>query len=112
MENITLPVNNNLMVQDSAAKETQVSSERSFIDANTERFDLQEIKKQHVIPVFVKDNEPVISQVDFIEAAQEVIRDIYHGETILQPSIRLSHPIKGRIPEAKYKAASDLEDSE
>src|SRR4051794_24156623 len=112
MENITLPVINNLMPHDSRRNETRVSSERSFIDANTECFGIEEIKKQHVIPVFVKDNEPVISQVDFIEATQEVVRDLYHGETILQPSIRLSHPIKGRIPEAKYKAASELEDTE
>ncbi|MGI8950082.1 MAG: DUF3871 family protein [Chitinophagaceae bacterium] len=34
--------------------------------------------------------------------------EIYDSENILSPNIRLSHPIKGRISEAKYKAASEL----
>src|SRR5687767_13166331 len=112
MENITPPTNNALMVLTPRTKETRVSSDRSFIDANTESFELAEIKEQHIIPVFVKDNEPVISQVDFIEATKEVVRDLYHGETILTPSIRLSHAIKGRVPEAKYKPARELEERE
>lgn len=30
------------------------------------------------------------------------------GETILEPTVRLSHPITGRIPEAKDKPAREL----
>jgi hypothetical protein len=73
---------------------------------------MNEVKEKYIIPVFIKDNERVISQVDFIEATSAIVSDIYHGEQILAPNIRLSHPIKGRIPEARDKAAVELLDHE
>jgi hypothetical protein len=90
----------------------EVSSDKPFIEANTLPLTLEEVKSHHVIPVFIKDNEPVISHSDFIEVMQEVVGHAYKGEKILQPSIRMSHPIKGRIPEAKHKTAKDLLESE
>jgi hypothetical protein len=81
---------------------------KGFITANTIESTLEEIKSKHVIPVFVKDNEPVISHADFIESTIEVVSEVFHGETILKPSVRLSHEIKGRIPEAKHKSAKEL----
>ena len=90
-------------------QEEQVHTpERAFIVANTVPSTLDEIRRNHVIPVFIKDNEPVISQTDFIDVTLQSVNDIFAGETILRPSVRLSHPIKGRIPEAKDKAAKDL----
>lgn len=88
------------------------STDKPFIQANTLAASLQEIKSNHIIPVFIKDNETLISHSDFIESAVNVVRDIFHGETILQPSIRLSHPIKGRIPDAKDKPVHQLEEWE
>ena len=88
------------------------STERIFIQANTIAATLEEIKNQHVIPVFLKDNECAISQSDFIETVMEVAAQSYYGERILKPSIRLSHPIKGRLPEAKDKPVSHLQDWE
>jgi hypothetical protein len=73
---------------------------------------LWEIRDQHVIPVFLKDNECAISQADFIQTVMDVAYQAYFGERILKPSIRLSHPIKGRIPEAKDKPVSRLQDWE
>lgn len=90
----------------------QQSSSDAFINANTEVIPFKELKDRHIIPVFVKDNEPLISQVDFIESVFESVSDLYHGETILRPSIRLSNPIKGRIPEARHKPASELREWE
>src|ERR1035437_126200 len=84
------------------------SSGKAFIEANTIQVSLEEIKNDHIIPVFIKDNEPLISHSDFIESAVEVVNSIYHGETILQPNVRLSHPVKGRIPTAKNKPANEL----
>lgn len=84
------------------------STDKPFIQANTIESSLEEIRSSHVIPVFIKDNEPVISHGDFIESALDIVSEIYSGETILKPSVRLSHPIKGRIPEAKDKPASAL----
>ncbi len=88
------------------------STQKPFIQANTFETSLHEIKNGHVIPVFIKDNEPVISHSDFIEATFEVVSSIFPSETVLYPSIRVSHPIKGRIPEAKHKPADQLLESE
>jgi hypothetical protein len=88
------------------------SSSSAFIGANTIEVNLQEIQRQHIIPVFSKDNEPLISHGDFIQTTYDVINHCFKGEEILSPSIRVSHPIKGRTPEARYKPASQLEDHE
>ena len=80
----------------------------AFIEANTIASSFGEIQKDHIIPVFVKDNEPLISQADFIAATAGIVRELFTGETILDPSVRLSHPIKGRVPEAKDKPACEL----
>jgi hypothetical protein len=88
------------------------SSTKPFIEANTSDCCFSEIKEKHVIPVWLKDNEPLISHADFIQATSDMVSDIYHGERILQPSIRVSHPIKGRIPSAKDKPAHQLQEHE
>jgi hypothetical protein len=88
------------------------SSSSAFIGANTIEVNLQEIQRQHIIPVFSKDNEPLISHGDLIQTTYDVINHYFKGEDILSPSIRVSHPIKGRTPEARYKPASQLEDHE
>lgn len=85
-----------------------ISTDKPFIQANTVDSTLEEIRNSHVIPVFIKDNEPVISHGDFIQSTLDIVSEIYAGETILKPNVRLSHPIKGRIPEAKDKPASAL----
>jgi hypothetical protein len=96
------------VVTNKATPHEVVSSSSAFIEANTVEVSFEEIKDKHIIPVFIKDNEPVISHTEFIEAMVYEVKQVYHSETILKPSIRLSHPIKGRIPEAKNKAASEL----
>jgi hypothetical protein len=84
----------------------------AFITANTIDCSFEEMKNQHIIPVFVKDNEPLISHSEFVDAATNLTADLFHGETILKPQIRVSHPIKGRIPDAKDKPASQLQEWE
>lgn len=88
--------------------ENTISTPTPFIQANTVDGNLEEIKSNHVIPVFIKDNEPVISHSDFIETTFDVVSSVFHCETVLSPSVRLSHPIKGRIPEARHKPANQL----
>jgi hypothetical protein len=88
------------------------STTKPFIEANTIEGSLSELRQHHIIPVFTKDNEPLISQVDFIEATQEIVHEAFRAERILSPSIRLSHPIKGRVPEARNKPASELQEWE
>jgi hypothetical protein len=88
------------------------STNKPFIEANTLEMSLKEIKNKHLVPVFVKDNETLISHSDFIDAASTITADVFHGERILRPSIRVSHPIKGRVPEAKDKPANQLHEWE
>lgn len=84
------------------------STAKPFIEAGTVEATLEDIRKYHIIPVFHRDNEPVISQVDFIQSTMEAVKETFPAERILSPSIRLSHPVKGRVPEAKNKPASEL----
>jgi hypothetical protein len=88
---------------------TKSSTAQPFIEANTIHMEEEELKNKHVIPVWTSTNEPLISHTDFIETVQEATAEVFSGEQILLPSIRVSHPIKGRIPEAKNKPASQLE---
>jgi hypothetical protein len=88
--------------------DTAISTDKAFIEANTIPATLDELRNEHIIPVFIKDNEPVISQLEFIDLVNEVVGEVYEKECILKPNIRLSHPIKGRVPEAKHKAAIEL----
>ncbi|QMU28789.1 DUF3871 family protein [Adhaeribacter radiodurans] len=113
MENSIIPINSypSRRMNPTVVLE-QSSSSRAFIEANTLAVSLAEIQHNHLIPVFVKDNEPLISQSDFIQTIVEAVSDTFQGEPILEPQIRVSHPIKGRIPEAKDKPASQLQDWE
>jgi len=88
------------------------SSVKPFIEANTIEGSLNDISNRHIIPVFVRENEPVISHGEFIDATVQAIGKAFNGETALRPAIRLSHPIKGRIPEARNKPASELMENE
>ena len=54
--------------------------------------------------------EPIIKQKRplFIEAVQDATNTFFSGEQIESPDIRVSHVIKGRIPEAIHKTANQL----
>lgn len=85
---------------------------KHFIEANTKEIDLFSLKKDCIIPVFSKDNEVTISHYNFIETAWNTANLFFKNETILEPEIRVSHVIKGRIPEAIYKPTSELFESD
>ena len=88
------------------------SSSTAFIEANTIDVSLTEIKEEHIIPVFAKTNEPLISHSDFIETTYHMASGFFGNEQIHQPNIRVSHVVKGRTPDAKYKAAAELQEWE
>ena len=99
-------------VEDEILPLLETSSEKAFIVANTLPASLRDIRQQHIIPVYNKDNEPLISHADFIEATYETVYQYFPQEVILEPSVRVSHPIKGRIPSARNKPAKELADWE
>jgi len=93
-------------------QEEVFSNSKPFIEANTIPSTLQEIRRSHIIPVFSKDNEQVISHSNFIETTTNVVNELFSNELILKPNIRLSHPIKGRIPSARDKPVNQLLEQE
>ena len=79
-----------------------------FIEANSTSITLESLQNDCVIPNFAKDNEAVISHSQFIGATYQALRDFYRSEQIDEPQIRVSHIIRGRIPEAINKKSSEL----
>jgi len=99
------------IVEDFELPESDISKDQ-FIHANTIPVALEDLKRQCIIPVFSKDNESTISHSEFVEITNEVAGRFFKGERLLLPSIRVSHSIKGRIPEAMGKPAKELLDNE
>lgn len=83
-----------------------------FILANTEEVTLQHLKHDCIIPVFSKDNEKTIAHQEFIEIVLNAVSKVFPHHNISAPEIRVSHQIKGRIPEAIHKNVKDLLDHE
>lgn len=83
-----------------------------FILANTEEVTLQHLKHDCIIPVFSKDNEKTIAHQEFIEIVLNAVTKVFPHHSISAPEIRVSHQIKGRIPEAIHKNVKDLLDHE
>ena len=108
--------NDSFLLEDVLAEQVELPasevSTAQFIQANTSPVTTDELKRGCIIPVFSKDNECTISHSEFIEITGEVAGRFYAGERLLMPSVRVSHPIKGRIPEAMGKPAKELTDAE
>lgn len=79
-----------------------------FIEANTKEVTMEHLKDECIVPVFSKDNEITISHSNFIESVWEAANKVFPRESIDMPEIRVSHIIKGRIPEAIHKPVKDL----
>ena len=82
--------------------------ERSFITANSQPITLESLGTDYITPVFARDNEVCISHNLFIGSVYDAVREFFSGETVDEPLIRVSHIIKGRIPEAIHKKACEL----
>ena len=91
---------------------TRTPNHLHFIEANTNEVTLQHLENDCITPVFAKDNELTINHASFIETIQEATRDYFHGEIVDDAAIRVSHIIKGRIPEALHKPANQLLESD
>ena len=108
MELIT--INNN--INDQIISEQEITTSKgSFIEANTEHVTLSHLKSECIIPVY-SDNESSISHAEFIDATKEVMQANFSEARILQPNIRISHVIKGRVPSALGKPVIELKPEE
>ena len=83
-----------------------------FIEANTNEVNLQHLRADCITPVFAKDNELTINHAQFVETIQDAVKDYFRGEIVDDAAIRVSHIIKGRIPEAIHKPANQLLESD
>lgn len=79
-----------------------------FIEANTKEVEMSHITDDCIIPVFSKDNEVTISHQSFIGTILDAAKEVFPQESISDPAIRVSHVVKGRIPEAIHKPVSEL----
>ena len=79
-----------------------------FLEANTLEVTMQHLKDDCITPVFAKDNELTIPHPAFIDTVYDAANTFFSGESIDKPDIRVSHIIKGRIPEAVHKPANQL----
>jgi len=102
-------VQNSIVPDEAKVVET---SDNRFIMANTQQISYADLKHKCIIPVFSKDNESTISHSEFIDIVGQATDKFFTSENILHPAIRISHPIKGRIPEAMGKPAELLTEEE
>jgi len=79
----------------------------SFLDANTNHITMEELKTQCVVPTWA-NQELTISHQDFIESVWDAAQSFYQGEQLTKPTIRASHIVRGRTPDALGKKASEL----
>ena len=89
-----------------------ISGDSSFMSANTEVISEYDLRSKCIIPVFCKDNESTISHPEFMEAVIYAAQGFFKRESFLQPAVRVSHPIKGRIPSAIGKPVEQLREDE
>lgn len=105
MENTTImempPLHLNGIEIEKPKKDTQ------FMEANTNEVSLLHLKQDCIIPTF-KDNEQTISHSELIETTFASIQNLFGNQAISEPEIRVSHEIKGRIPEAIGKPVKEL----
>jgi hypothetical protein len=88
--------------------EETVAIGNDFIVANTEVVTLKHLRDDCIVPVFAKDNETTISHFQFIDEVYKAVSIFMDGMEISDPTIRVSHAIKGRIPSAIGKPVKEL----
>ena len=79
----------------------------NFLDANTNHITMEELRTQCVVPTWA-NQELTISHQDFIDCVHDAAKTFYQGEAVTTPSIRVSHIVRGRTPDALGKKASEL----
>lgn len=87
------------------------SASVNFLEANTNSITLEELSEQCVVPTWA-NQELTISHQDFINTVHDAACNVFSGETVNSPKIRVSHIVRGRIPSALGKRSSELLESE
>ncbi len=83
----------------------------NFLEANTNAITLEELAEQCVVPTWA-NQELTISHQDFISTVRDAACNVFAGETINTPDIRVSHIVRGRTANSLHKRTSELLESE
>ena len=83
------------------------STSVNFLEANTNAISFEELTEQCVVPTWA-NQELTISHQDFISNVHNAACNVFAGETVNNPDIRVSHIVRGRIPSALGKRSSEL----
>ena len=83
----------------------------NFLEANTNAITLEELAEQCVVPTWA-NQELTISHQDFINTVHDAACNVFAGETINSPEIRVSHIVRGRTANSLHKRTSELLESE
>lgn len=86
---------------------TSVKSSVNFLEANTSEISIEELTTQCVVPTWA-NQELTISHQDFVRTVHEAAQTMFQGEIVNEPAIRVSHIVRGRVPSALGKRASEL----
>ena len=79
----------------------------SFLEANTDAITMNELANKCVVPTWA-NQELTIAHQDFISCVHDAASSFYAGERLNSPDIRVSHIVRGRVPQALGKKASEL----
>ena len=83
------------------------STSVNFLEANTNAISFEELTEQCVVPTWA-NQELTISHQDIISTVHNAACNVFAGETVNNPDIRVSHIVRGRIPSALGKRSSEL----
>lgn len=83
------------------------STSVNFLEANTNAISLEELTEQCVVPTWA-NQELTISHQDFISTVHDAACNVFAGETINSPEIRVSHIVRGRTANSLHKRTSEL----
>ncbi len=78
-----------------------------FLEANTDAITMDELANKCVVPTWA-NQELTIAHQDFVSCVHDTACSFYAGERVNTPEIRVSHIVRGRIPSALGKKASEL----
>ena len=79
----------------------------NFLEANTDAITMDELANRCVVPTWA-NQELTIAHQDFVSCVHDAACSFYAGERVNTPEIRVSHIVRGRIPSALGKKASEL----
>ena len=79
----------------------------NFLEANTNAITLEELAEQCVVPTWA-NQELTISHQDFICTVHDAACNVFSGQTINSPEIRVSHIVRGRTANSLHKRTSEL----